>query len=243
MLPAMAVATPYRMRDLVRLTGVSAPTIHFYAQQGLLPEPHKTAGNQAEYPEATVMRLRWIKAMQTQLRLPLRSIRSVLDQHGQIAVEDIQALMALGHLLEEPDPLASSEELAAVASRLAPADLRALARLGLVHTRGGATSHSDLRLLELVAATREAGFTEEAGFRIENIAVYRDAVERLVADELSRIVEPVVDRHDPETLRDLVRRGLPLADQLLSLLHRRAVQAELRRWIDLEPVESEPATA
>ena len=42
---------------------------------------------------------------------------------------------------------------------------------------------------------------------------------------------------------DLVRRGLPLADQLLSLLHRRAVQAELRRWIDLEPVESEPVTA
>ena len=55
------MAFPYRMRDLVRLTGVGAPTIHFYAQQGLLPAPRKTAGNQATYPESTVGRLRWIR--------------------------------------------------------------------------------------------------------------------------------------------------------------------------------------
>jgi DNA-binding transcriptional MerR regulator len=231
------------MRDLVRLTGISAPTIHFYAQQGLLPEPRKTAGNQAEYAETTVSRLRWIRAMQNELRLTLRSIRSLLDQHGQIPVDDVQALMALGHLLEEPDPAASPEELAAVSAGLAATDLQALTELGLVRSHGGATSHSDLRLLELIAATRAAGFTEEAGFSIENIAVYRDAVERLVADELARIVEPVVARHDPETLRDLVRRGLPLADQMLSLLHRRAVQAELRRWLTLEPAASESMTA
>src|SRR2546428_13456114 len=104
MLPA--VATPYRMRDLVRLTGVSAPTIHFYAQQGLLPEPRKTAGNQAEYPETTVARLRWIRAMQNELRLSLRSLRNLLEQHGQIPMDDVQALMARGHLLEEPQPAA-----------------------------------------------------------------------------------------------------------------------------------------
>ena len=169
-------------------------------------------------------------------------VRTVLEQHGQIAVEDFQALLALGHLLAEPDPLATQDELAAVGARLAAADLQALQRLGLVRS-GGGTSSSDVRLLELVAATRAAGFTEEAGFRIENIAVYRDAVERLVADELARIIEPVISRHDPVALRDLVRRGLPLADQLLSLLHRRAVQAELRRWLDLETTTIESATA
>src|SRR5947207_4769256 len=89
---------PHRMRDLVRLTGISAPTIHFYGQQGLLPEAHKTAGNQAQYAETTMSRLRWIRAMQNELRLSLRSIRSLLEQHGQIPVDDVQALMALGHL-------------------------------------------------------------------------------------------------------------------------------------------------
>jgi DNA-binding transcriptional MerR regulator len=231
------------MRDLVRLAGVSAPTIHFYAQQGLLPIARKTAGNQARYPETTVSRLRWIRGLQTELRFSLRSIRTVLERHGELPVEDIRALLSLGSLLAEPDPLASGDELAAIRDRVDPADLDALTRLGLIRAGGGAISSADLGLLDLVAAMRAAGFTADAGFDIESIAVYRDAVERLVADELSRIVEPVISRHDPETLRDLVRRGLPLADQLLSLLHRRAVQAELRQWLDLEPVAAEPVTA
>ena len=229
-------AFPYRMRDLVRLTGITAPTIHFYAQQGLLPEARKTAGNQALYPESTLSRLRWIRALQIELRFSLRGIRAALERYGELPVDEIRALLALGALLQEPDPAASQEELATVTERIGSGDLGTLTRLGLVRA-GGALSSRDLRLLQLVAAMRAAGFTEDAGFHIESIAVYRDAVERLVSDELARIIEPVLSRHDPLALRDLVRRGLPLADQLLSLLHHGAVQAELRRWLELQPAD------
>ncbi len=209
---------PLRMRDLVKRSGVSAPTIHFYGQQGLLPSSRKTAGNQARYPEATLSRVIWVRAVQAELRLSLRSIRSILERRGEIPVEEIRALQALGSLLDEPDPAAARDELASVTERLGDSDVAALTELGLV-AQTGAVSDSDLRLLELVAAMRAAGFTEEAGFHVDSIAVYRDSVERLVGDELSRIVEPVLSRHDPETLRDLVRRGLPLVNQLLSILH------------------------
>ncbi len=222
------------MRDLVRLTGVSAPTIHFYARQGLLPPSRKTAGNQALYPDSTVTRIRWIRDLQTELNLPLRGIAHVLSIRGQLPVEEIRALQALGALLDEPDPAAGAAELVAVRERLAATDITSLQRLGLVGSTGPISS-SDLRLLDLVAAMRAAGFTEEAGFAVENLAVYRDAVERLVAEELARIVEPVLHRHDPQTLRDLVHRGLPLTDRLLSLLHQRAVRGEMQRWLDLAP--------
>lgn len=235
-------AFPYRMRDLVRLTGVSAPTIHFYAQQQLLPEPRKVSGNQALYPESTLSRLSWIRALQGELRLSLRGIRSILERWGELPVEEIRALQALGSLLAEPDTAAGGEELAAVTARLGTGDLAALVDLGLVRD-GHTFSGGDLRLLELVASLRAAGFTDDAGFDIESIGLYRDAVERLVTDELSRIVEPVLSRHDAETLRDLVNRGLPLANQLLSLLHHRAVQGEMRRWLDLDPIDSESITA
>ncbi len=230
------------MRDLVRLTGMSAPTIHFYAQQGLLPAPRKTAGNQARYSDETVHRLRWIRSMQ-ELRLSLRAIHAILERHGELPVEEVGALQALGQLLDEPDPAASGEELAAIRERIQPSDLAALTRLGLIRASGGALSSSDLRLIELVAAIRSAGFTEEAGFNIDNLALYRDAVEELVNSELARIIEPVLVKHDPEMLRDLVHRGLPLADQLLALLHRRAVHNELRHWLDIETPEVQPASA
>jgi DNA-binding transcriptional MerR regulator len=222
------------MRDLVRLTGVSAPTIHFYAQQGLLPKPRKTAGNQALYAEPTAARIRWIRALQTELNLSLRSIARLLQMRGELPVEEIRALQALGALLDEPDPAAGAAELAAVRERLGPDDVASLQRLELVGSTR-AISSSDLRLLDLVAAMRSAGFTEESGFSIESLALYRDAVERLVADELARIIEPVLHRHDAQTLRDLVHRGLPLTDRLLSLLHQRAVRGEMQRWLDLAP--------
>ncbi len=224
----------HRMRDLVRLTGVSAPTIHFYAQQGLLPPARKTAGNQALYPDSTITRIRWIRDLQTELNLSLRSIAHVLEMRGELAVEEIRALQALGALLDEPDPAAGAAELAAVRERLAPTDIASLQRLGLIGSTGPISS-SDLRLLDLVAAMRASGFTEEAGFSIESLALYRDAVERLVADELARIVEPVLHRHDTQTLRDLVHSGLPLTDRLLSLLHQRAVRGEMQRWLDIAP--------
>ena len=227
-------AAPYRMRDLVRLTGVSAPTIHFYGQQGLLPPPTKTAGNQALYSEATVTRIRWIRELQTELGLPLRSIGHLLGMRGELPVDEIRALQALGALLDEPDPAAGAAELASVQARLGIDDIASLRRLGLIASTG-AISSSDLRLLDLVAAMRTSGLTEDAGFSIENLAVYRDAVERLVADELARIVEPVLHRHDAATLRDLVHSALPLTDRLLSLLHQRAVRGEMQRWLDIAP--------
>jgi DNA-binding transcriptional MerR regulator len=164
-----------RMRDLVNRTGVSAPTIHFYGQQGLLPSARKTAGNQARYPDATLSRVLWVRAVQAELRLSLRSIRSILERQGEIPVEEIRALQALGSLVEDPKPAAAAADLASVTERLGAADVATLTELGLI-AETGAVSSSDLRLLELVAAMRGAGFTEEAGFHVESIAVYRDSV-------------------------------------------------------------------
>lgn len=225
-------AYAYRMRDLVRLTGTPAPTIHFYLQQGLLPAPRKTAGNQALYAEATVPRVLWVRSLQAELHLPLRSIRWVLERHGELPLTEIRAMLALGSLLEEPDPAATAEQLAEVNQHLDADDVAALRRLGLISAEGPLAS-SDLSVVELTAAMRQAGFTEEAGFDIENMALYRDAVEQLVQAELARIIEPVLSRHDAATLRDLVNRGFPLANQLLALLHHKALQAELQRWLEL----------
>jgi DNA-binding transcriptional MerR regulator len=238
-----AAAFPYRMRDLVRLTGTPGPTIHFYLQQGLLPPARKTAGNQALYAEDTVRRVLWIRSLQAELHLPLRSIRWVLERHGELPILEIRALQSLGSLLEEPDPAATAEELEAMGDQVSAEDVAGLRRLGLIGA-GGHLSGSDLRIIELCTALRQAGFTEEAGFSIENMALYRDSVEHLVQEELARIIEPVLPRHDPTTLRDLVRRGFPLANQLLALLHHKVLQTELQRWLELpEDNSADRATA
>jgi DNA-binding transcriptional MerR regulator len=66
------------MRDLCQATGLERQTIHFYIQEGLLPEGKKTGRNMAYYGEDHLERLRLIKKLQEERFLPLRAIRAVL---------------------------------------------------------------------------------------------------------------------------------------------------------------------
>ncbi|NLW91268.1 MAG: MerR family transcriptional regulator [Syntrophomonadaceae bacterium] len=67
-----------KMSDLVRLSGVSKQTIHFYLREGLLLPPVRTSKNMAYYDESTVDDIRFIKEMQEKRYLPLAVIKEVL---------------------------------------------------------------------------------------------------------------------------------------------------------------------
>ncbi|MEU7033566.1 heavy metal-responsive transcriptional regulator [Streptomyces sp. NPDC046237] len=66
-----------RIGDLAAASGVTAKTLRFYEQAGLLPEPPRTAGGYRDFPEQTVNRLAFIRYAQG-AGLSLAGIRSVL---------------------------------------------------------------------------------------------------------------------------------------------------------------------
>lgn len=207
---------PYRMRDLVRLTGMSAPTIHFYAASGLLPPPRKLGRTQARYPAATVEQIRWIRALQQELGLSLRAIRDVLARDGRLPVAEVRTRLLLGQLLPVSAPATASAE-----GKLSADEVARLRARGI---------EPDRRLEELVLALRRAGFDAEHGFSIAVIADYRDAVQRLIHTELRHMLGPTLDRLGPEETAALLVRGLPLVDELLALFHHRAFLEEFAAW-------------
>lgn len=72
------VSNVYKMSDLVRLSGVSKQTIHFYLREGLLLPPIRTSKNMAYYDESTVNDIHFIKELQEKRYLPLGVIKEVL---------------------------------------------------------------------------------------------------------------------------------------------------------------------
>lgn len=50
--------------QLADTTGVTAKTLRFYEQRGLLPEPARTDGGYRDYPTAAVDRVRFVKDAQ-----------------------------------------------------------------------------------------------------------------------------------------------------------------------------------
>ncbi|MFF0793761.1 heavy metal-responsive transcriptional regulator [Streptomyces spiralis] len=67
-----------RTGELATAGGLTAKTIRFYEQAGLLPEPPRTAGGYRDYPPQTTHRLAFIREAQA-AGLTLAEIRSVLD--------------------------------------------------------------------------------------------------------------------------------------------------------------------
>jgi len=67
--------------QMSRRTGVKVPTIRFYEQKGLLPEPERTAGNQRRYASAAVNRLSFIRHARD-LGLPLPDVAALISLEG-----------------------------------------------------------------------------------------------------------------------------------------------------------------
>ncbi len=67
--------------EMSRRTGVKVPTIRFYEEKGLLPRPHRTAGNQRRYDRAALERLSFIRHARD-LGLPLDDIAALLSLEG-----------------------------------------------------------------------------------------------------------------------------------------------------------------
>lgn len=85
----------FSIGQLARQSGVKIPTIRYYEQAGLMPEPERSAGNQRRYDRAGLERLCFIK-------------------HGRDLGFSLEAIGALIGLQEHPDhSCASAREIAA----------------------------------------------------------------------------------------------------------------------------------
>src|SRR3954462_15423268 len=68
-----------RISELSRTSGVPVPTIKYYLREHLLPPGRATAATQAEYGQAHIQRLRLIRALAEVGRMPLATVRWVLQ--------------------------------------------------------------------------------------------------------------------------------------------------------------------
>ena len=69
-----------KIRELVKQSGVSKETIHYYIREGLLPKPRKQGKNVAEYDDSYVERIRFIRELQDHYFLPLSVIKNILKK-------------------------------------------------------------------------------------------------------------------------------------------------------------------
>ncbi|RLB53007.1 MAG: hypothetical protein DRJ42_13145 [Deltaproteobacteria bacterium] len=234
-LPAHRERFPYKMKELSELTGLPRQAIHFYIQQGLLPPGHKTGRNMAFYGPEHVERVRLIKRLQHERFLPLKAIKAMLDGRDEHFSEAQQSFLVavraeLGSTLArntesertllDPAPLLE-------AHGLTEEDLRTMIEIGVV----GASKAEDgpLRIaledawvLENFGRMRAAGFTEELGFSVADMAPYAELVDAVLARDVELIGRRLSERPPTEAAR-MLERAMPLIHEFLTRYHARRV--------------------
>src|SRR5688572_7444820 len=84
-----AVDTTYKLDELAKAAGVSARTVRYYVQRGLLPAP-AFRGRDTVYTGEHLVRLRGIKFLQERF-LPLDAIQAELERRSPREIEELIA--------------------------------------------------------------------------------------------------------------------------------------------------------
>jgi DNA-binding transcriptional MerR regulator len=218
-----------RMGELAEASGVPAGTIKHYLREGLLPEPVKTSRNMAYYPPEFVERIRLIKQLQEERFMPLKVIRSMLDEDPERA----KALVELEDRILE-------RALEGERTRTSAAEVRErydvpkgvldrLEEIEVLSPNSRGYTPSDVRIIEAISRFRAGGYQQEIGFTVYDTLRYKRALEALVTEEVQVLMDRLAGTMEPEQASKLIEAGSEPLKDLIAAMHTKLLVAELER--------------
>jgi DNA-binding transcriptional MerR regulator len=219
-----------KISELADRSDVSVGTIKHYLREGLLPEPVKTSRNMAYYPEGFVERIRLIKQLQEERFMPLRVIRSMLDDEpararALVELED----RILEHALKGEEQTRVSAAQVRGRYDMPQEVLDRLAELGVVTPSARGYSASDVGIIEAISRFRAGGYSEKIGFTVYDTVRYKRALEALVKEEVRILTERLAGEKSPGEVVELMEAGVEPLRDLIAALHTKLLVAELTR--------------
>ncbi len=220
-----------KMSVFAERAGVPIPTIKHYLREKLLPDPVRTSRNMAYYDAALIPRVRAIKRLQSQLYLPLRVIRQVLDRldDGELP-PDVAVEATVARVLGELAPRDSQTRAQLQRSGVRAEELRFLTELGVLTPEGEGDAEvykgDDVALLRVLAQARRAGLTEKM-VPPSALQGYVQALAELVRAELKLFRVGVVPEAGDD-LAKLTEAATTLSERLVVLLRRKLLLPILR---------------
>jgi DNA-binding transcriptional MerR regulator len=216
-----------RMGELAEASGVPVPTIKHYLREGLLPEPVQTSRNMAYYPPEFVDRIKLIKQLQEERFMPLRAIKSVLEEDPERA----RALVELEDRILD-------RALAGERTRTSAAEVRErygvpkevldrLEKIEVLSPNSRGYSPSDVKIIEAIGRFRAGGYDEQIGFTVYDTLRYKKALEALVREEVGIVMERLTEEVPPERAVEMLEAGSQPLQDLIAAMHTKLLVAEL----------------
>lgn len=224
---------PYKISDVVEMTGASKEAVRFYVNEGLLPKPRKTSKNMAWYSSEHVERIQLIRELQEKQFLPLKAIKSLLHDTDDydFTPQQRQAFATmraqLGRTHENAGDYRHPLTATLKSYQVTETEYQELLEAGLLdayETDGDIEiDETGQRILQLWARLRDAGLNTKRGFSPKDIEMLQGVVELLFDQEVRMFSEHFATPTDSEAV-SMVERVVPLLNEALVLLHDRRIR-------------------
>jgi DNA-binding transcriptional MerR regulator len=222
-----------KMSELAERSGVSAGTIKHYLREGLLGsggEVVRTSRNMAYYPAEFVERIRLIKRLQEERFMPLRVIRTMMEDDPERAAA----------LVELEDRIRERAIAARETGRLSAAEVRRrydvpqnvldrLAELEVLTPDRRGYDADDVQIIEAISRFRAGGYDERLGFTVFDTLRYREALGPLVQEEVRTLLGRLAGGVDVDRAVEIIASGAQPLRELIGAMHSKMLLAELRR--------------
>jgi DNA-binding transcriptional MerR regulator len=218
-----------KMKELAEASGVSAGTIKHYLREGLLPDPVRTSRNMAYYPPEFVERIKLIKQLQEERFMPLKLIRSVLDEDPGRARVLVELEDRILERARQGDRSRVSAAELRRRCRVPQEVLNRLAELEVLSPSGRGYGARDVEIVEAISRFRAGGYDERIGFTVYDTVRYKRALEELVREEVEVLMERLAGEVDPDRAVELIEAGVEPLRDLIAALHQKLLVAELSR--------------
>jgi DNA-binding transcriptional MerR regulator len=233
-----------KIRELVKHSGVSKETVHYYIREGLLPKPRKQGKNIAEYDDRYVERIRLIKQLQDHYFLPIAVIKNILK--NQKKSPEVQSFLDLRKEYFRPVDQFLPNEIFGEESFMDATGLRRkwllkMEEWKIITPENRNTqkvySQDDITLGKLIVEMGNIGLGVRDGFDPEVLKHYRDKFREIVVMSHKNYVETTIGRLPPEEFSKRIIQGREIMSVFFYHLYRKLAREINRRILDL--LESE----
>jgi len=229
-----------KISELIKQTGVSKETIHYYMREGVLQKPHKTGKNTAEYNETHVEQIRTIKALRENYFLPIPVIKKLIKKHKKQSHPEKSSFQFLIEKFKPVDQLLSSDGMTGRKSfkeitGLSEKWLSKMEQWGILapENRNGDVFYSQDNVIigKLLVEMDRIGIGPRDGFDPAELAKFTEIFRQLVAKNLKRYMQAGWDKMSSEELKKKGSQSTELMSLFFYNMYRKLVKEEYKRYL------------
>jgi DNA-binding transcriptional MerR regulator len=232
-----------KIGELIKQTGVSKETIHYYMREGVLQKPRKTGKNTADYTDAHVEQIRTIKALRENYYLPIPVIKKLIKKHKKRSHQEKSSFQFLIEKFKPLDQLLSGEGVAGKdtfmdATGLSEKWLSRMEEWGILapdkKNEEVFYSADNVIIGRLLVEMDRTGIGPRDGFDPRELAKFTNLFRNLVSKNLKRFMQDGWDKMTADQLRKKGSQSTELMSLFFYHMYRKLVKEEYKRYLEAQ---------